>query len=174
MTSSLRGGAPAVGAGTPLHYLPRAIREPRRPLAAIFVGWLTAFPASILLAALAALLLPQAAPPEFQASGWTAMFALVIFAPVVETLIRGAVLMALQLVAPAWLAIVLSAIGWGVAHSLIAPVWGLVIWWPFLVFSTLFVAWQQRSLLLAFVMPAVVHALQNLIPATLVAYGVAV
>jgi len=71
---------------------------------------------------------------------------------------------------PAW-AIVVSALGWGIAHSSVAPIWGLVIWWPFLVFSTLFVTWRQRSLGLAFAIPMVVHALQNLLPSLLVAYG---
>lgn len=173
MSSSPSGGVAAVGAGTPLQYLPRAIREPRRPLLAIAIGWLTAFPASILLGLVAAALLPEAPPPEFQVRGASAMFALVVFAPVVETLIMGAVLLALQLVVPGWLAIILSAVGWGVAHSMLAPAWGLVIWWPFLIFSTLFVAWRARSLALAFAIPMAVHALQNLIPATLVAYGLA-
>jgi len=49
----------------------------------------------------------------------------------------------------------------------------LVIWWPFLVFSTLFVTWRDRSLTLAFLIPMCVHALQNLLPAILVAYGAA-
>jgi hypothetical protein len=72
---------------------------------------------------------------------------------------------------PPWLAVVASAVGWGIAHSSVAPIWGLVIWWPFLVFSTLFVTWRNRSLTLAFVIPMCVHALQNLLPAMLVAYG---
>jgi len=46
-----------------------------------------------------------------------------------------------------------------------------VIWWPFLVFSTLFVTWRQRSLWLAFAIPMCVHALQNLLPSLLVAFG---
>jgi hypothetical protein len=69
-------------------------------------------------------------------------------------------------------AILISAVGWGVAHSMAAPIWGLVIWWPFLIFSTLFVTWRERSLWLAFGIPMCVHALQNLIPATLIAFGV--
>jgi hypothetical protein len=46
-----------------------------------------------------------------------------------------------------------------------------VIWWPFLVFSTLFVTWRDRSLWLAFALPMCVHALQNLPPALLIASG---
>jgi hypothetical protein len=83
----------------------------------------------------------------------------------------GAVLLVLVQLVPPWLAILVSVIGWGTAHSLVAPIWGLVIWWPFLIFSTLFVTWRSRSLALAFAIPMCVHALQNLIPALLVAYG---
>jgi hypothetical protein len=163
---------PAVGSG-PLRYLPLALRVPRRPLAAIAVGWLTAFPISILLAFLAAMVLPDAQHPDFQVDGTAAILALVAFAPIVETLIMGVVLLVLLWVVPPPVAILASAAGWGIAHSLVAPVWGLVIWWPFLVFSTLFVAWRSRSLTLAFLIPMCVHALQNLVPALLLASGIA-
>jgi hypothetical protein len=125
----------------------------------------------MLFAALGALILPQAEQPQFHVNGLAAIFALVVFSPVVETLIMGSVLLLLLRFARPAVAIAASAIGWGIAHSMVAPMWGLVIWWPFLVFSTLFVAWQRRSLLLAFIIPMCVHALQNLIPALLVAYG---
>ena len=125
----------------------------------------------MVFAALGALLLPHAAQPQFHANGAAAMFALVVFSPVVETMIMGAVLLLLiRFVSPA-AAIVVSAIGWGIAHSTVAPIWGLIIWWPFLIFSTLFVTWRSRSLVLAFALPMCVHALQNLVPALLVAYG---
>lgn len=161
----------AVGARSPLRFLPLAIRVPQQPLRAIIVGWLTAFPLSMALAFLGSLLLPEAARPEFKVDGLAAILALVAFAPLVETLIMGSVLLVLLLVLPPAAAVIVSALGWGVAHSLVAPIWGLVIWWPFLVFSTLFVTWRKRSLLLAFLIPALVHALQNLVPALLVAYG---
>jgi hypothetical protein len=162
----------AVGSGSLLRFLPRAIRTPEQPLRAIAIGWLTAFPASILFAILGSLLIPQAQQPEFHATGGLAMFALVIFSPVVETLIMGAVLLVLLRLFSPTVAILVSAIGWGVAHSSLVPIWGLVIWWPFLIFSTLFVTWRERSLWLAFLIPMCVHALQNLIPAALIAYGV--
>ncbi len=166
-----RVSAADVGAGTPLSFLPAAIRSPRRPVRAIAVGWATAFPVSILFALLGSLLFPAAQQPQFHAVGLLAVFALVVFSPVLETLIMGSVLLFLVQLLPEWLAILLSAAGWGVAHSLAAPIWGLVIWWPFLVFSTLFVAWRGRSLMLAFGIPMCVHALQNLVPALLVAYS---
>jgi membrane protease YdiL (CAAX protease family) len=162
----------AVGSDSLLRYLPAAIRRPERPLRAIAVGWLLAFPVSILLAVLGSLLMPGAKPPEFHASGALAMFALVILSPVLETLIMGTVLLVLLRLFSPTLAILVSAVGWGIAHSTMAPIWGVVIWWPFLIFSTLFVAWRERSLWLAFGIPMCVHALQNLIPAALIAFGI--
>jgi membrane protease YdiL (CAAX protease family) len=103
-------------------------------------------------------------------SGATALFLLVVFAPVVETLIMGGVLLILlRLFSPA-VAVILSSLGWGIAHSMGAPTWGLVIWWPFLIFSTLFVTWRSRGLLAAFAVPAIAHGLHNLPSAFLVAY----
>ena len=165
---------PAGDRGTalrPLSFLPAPLLEPRRPALAILVGWATAFFPSIALAALVSWLLPGAAQPEFNVDGGLALFLLVVFAPVLETLIMGTVLLILMWLAGPVAAVVISALGWAVAHSLMAASWGLVIWWPFLIFSTLFVAWRQRSLLAAFAVPATVHALHNLPPALLIATG---
>lgn len=98
------------------------------------------------------------------------MLMLVGFAPIVETLIMGAALLILMRLVSPTTAILVSTVGWAVFHSLEVPIWGLVVWWPFLVFSTLFVTWHRRSLLAAFAMPALVHALNNLLPALTVAY----
>ena len=162
--------AQAVGSNTPLRFLPIAIRTPERPLRAIAVGWLTAFTPSILLGAIGTLVAPHASLPHFPGAGPVILFLLVVFSPVLETLIMGGALLILLRFLPVAAAVAVSAIGWGIAHSLKAPLWGLVIWWPFLVFSTLFVTWRSRSLALAFALPMCVHALQNLIPAVLVAY----
>jgi hypothetical protein len=101
--------------------------------------------------------------------GLTAILLLVAFSPIVETLIMGGVLLLLlRAVPPTW-AVILSAAAWGAFHSYEAPVWGLIIWWPFLIFSTLFVAWRGRSLPLAFIIPMCAHALQNLLPSLMIA-----
>ncbi len=153
---------PPHGISRPLTFLPRPLLEPRRPAVAILVGWLTAFGPSILLSALVTSLLPDLPQPEITLRGPMLFLAFVIFAPLVETLIMGCVLLVLlRLVSPA-LAIAISSIGWGIAHSTAAAAWGLIIWWPFLVFSTLFVTWRQRSIAAAFAISAAVHALQNL------------
>jgi hypothetical protein len=164
----------AVGSDSPLRFLPRAIRVPERPFLAIAVAWLTAFPISIVLALLASRLFPAAGHPDFKGGPGLIFFAVVIFSPVVETLIMGTVLLVLLRFLPEWVAIIVSAIGWGIAHSMLSPTWGMAVWWPFLILSTLFVAWRKRSLFLAFLLPICAHALQNLLPGLLIAAGVSV
>jgi len=157
-------------AAPPLSFLPSAIREPRRPLRAALVGWATAFLPAVLLGALLAAVAPEAQTPEFGLRGTFALVMLVVVAPVLETLAMGAVLLLLVRLFGELAAILLSAIGWAVLHSLQVPIWGLVIWWPFLIFSTVFVSWRRRSLAAAFAMAALVHGLNNLLPAIPVAW----
>lgn len=171
MSPDTLAAEPAVGSAGPLRFLPLAIRVPRRPFLAIAAGWLTAFLPTAAMTLIIALVATDIATPQFPFDGAEALWRLVVLAPVLETLIMGAVMLVLlQFISPV-AAIFASAIGWGIAHSLMVPIWGLVIWWPFLVFSTLFVTWRSRSLVAAFMVPASAHALQNLIPALQVAYG---
>jgi hypothetical protein len=135
----------------------------------VALGWLLAFSVTILIAGVVQLVAPDAQNPEFAITGPMAVALLAVLSPIAETLIMGGVLLILlRFLPPTW-AVVASAVGWGIAHSLAAPVWGLIIWWPFLVFSTLFVAWRERSLALAFVIPSIVHGLHNLPSAVFVA-----
>jgi len=147
--------------------LPAALAEPRQPLRAIATGWLLAFPPSILLAVLVQWLLPEVDRPNIPIGGIETVVVLVLVSPLVETLIMAAVLEVLRRFLPPAAAIILSAIGWGLAHSWVAPAWGLVIWWPFLIFSTLYVTWSKRSVWRAVGVVFAVHALQNLGPSLL-------
>jgi hypothetical protein len=156
----------------PLRFLPRPVRDPSRPWLSIPVAWATAFFPSIVLAWIISKVVPGAETPDFGSlPPAMIIFAVVIFAPLVETLIMGTVLLLLLRFVRPTVAVLISAAGWGVAHSLQIPIWGLTIWWPFLVLSTLFVAYRERSLLAAFAVPAIVHAMQNLGPAVLIASG---
>ena len=155
-----------------LKFLPAALREPRRVWLAVLTGWLLSIVGSLALAAVSRMVAPELPAPAFPMTGTVALFLLVVFAPVVETLIMAAVLeLLLRLRVPAAVAILLSAVGWAVAHSLQALGWGLVIWWPFLIFSTLFVVWRQRGFWAGVGIAAATHALQNLGPGLLVAFG---
>jgi hypothetical protein len=125
-----------------------------------------------LLSVGASRILPGQAPSFPKVDTALLLFLLVVFAPVVETLIMGTILLVLDRIAGFVPAVLLSSLGWGIAHSLQAPAWGLVIWWPFLIFSITFLVWRRRSPGLAFGMPMLVHGLQNLGPALLLVSGV--
>lgn len=152
--------------------IPDFLVEPRSPLKAIALGWPTATLPALLLAFLAGSLVGADSHPDFGTVDTTMLVAIVVVAPVIETLIMALGLEILRFVLarigrPEWLAIPLSALGWAIAHSLQAPAWGLVIWWPFLIFSALYMAWRQRSYAWALAIPMAVHALNNAIPALL-------
>ena len=154
-----------------LKFLPAPLREPRRAWLAILTGWLLSIVGSLALAAVSRLIAPELPAPVFPMNGPIALFLLVIFAPLLETLIMAGFLSLFLRFMPAAVAILLSAVGWAVAHSLQALGWGLVIWWPFLIFSTLFVVWRQRGFWAGVGIAATTHALQNLGPGLLVAFG---
>ena len=154
-----------------LRFLPAPLREPRRAWLAILVGVSLTLIGSVALSYLSQAAAPGLPTPEFPVKGWVALFALVVFAPFVETLIMAGFLsLFLRFMRPAY-AILLSAAGWGVAHSLQYIGWGLIIWWPFLIFSTLYVVWRQRSVWAAIGVATATHALQNLGPGLVVAFG---
>ena len=156
-----------------LAFLPSAIREPRRPWLAILVGYLLSIAGSLAIAWLISLVAAEAQGPDFgwlKGSGLFAILVLSILSPLIETLILAATTgLLLRFVRPVY-AILLSSFGWALAHSLQAPIWGLVIWWPFIIFTTLFVVWRRRSLAWGIAMPFIVHLLQNLLPAIMIGF----
>ncbi len=155
----------------PLSLLPAAVREPRRAWLAIVIGAALTLSGSLLLSWGASTIAPSLARPDFALRGPIAFALLVMFAPLVETLIMAAVLSLLARFLSPTLAVLTSAALWGVAHSLQATVWGLVVWWPFLVFSTLYVVWRQRGAWAGIGVAATTHALQNLAPAWKIAFA---
>ncbi len=148
-----------------------ALLEPRRPLRAILVGWAATSIPALLLSFIVASLLPKVAGPSFDNVGPAMAVMLVIVAPLLETLIMAAVLEILLLALAPKYAVVASSLGWGIAHSLMAPAWGLVIWWPFLIFSTLYVTWRGEGRAVAIGIVFAVHALNNLGPAVLLLFA---
>ena len=154
-----------------LKFFPATMREPRRAWLAILTGWALSIVGSIALAALSRAIAPTLAAPDFPMKGPTAFFMLVVFAPFLETLMMAGLLSLLLRFLPPATSVLLSALAWGVAHSSMALGWGLVIWWPFLIFSTLYVVWRQRGFWIAVAIAATTHALQNLAPGLVVAFG---
>ena len=154
-----------------LRFLPPPIREPRRAWLAIPLAWLLSFFGSLALAALVHWIVPNAKSIEVpKLPAWLVISAFTVLSPVLESILMGLGLRFLMKRMPAPPAILVSAACWGVFHSLQLPVWGLAIWWPFLIFSTLFVVWQQRGFWTGGWVAAATHALQNLGPSLALAY----
>lgn len=150
-----------------LRFLPQFLFDNRRsPLGYIPKAWLLVFLPSAVLAAVVNTLAPAAEQPEL-GSGWPMLFGVILFAPFVETLIMAGVIQLLSRFLSAPLTAVASAAGWGVAHSLAAPIWGLVIWWPFLIFSLAYLTWRPHGFWKAVAIVTAIHALQNAFPALL-------
>lgn len=110
--------------------------------------------------------------PHFdRAAGSVVLFVMVVVAsPVIETLVLGFGLWLLAFLTRKllWQALGSSVI-WAVLHSLAAPAWGLVVLWPFFVFSCAYLAWRRRSWWHAMGMACGVHMFQNLLPGILIA-----
>lgn len=104
---------------------------------------------------------PAEGMPEWSI-GWVDLAGLVVFAPIVETLLLSALLWALSRViaSPVRIAAV-SALLWGGLHGAVAPMWFFGTVWAFFVFSYAYLAWRPRSYRHAFVAAALPHAMQN-------------
>ena len=90
------------------------------------------------------------------------VYVAVLAAPVLETLVLGALLRLLELATPRrqWLAL-LSALAWGGAHAWFHPLWFFGTVWSFYVFSRAWLAWRPVSYKHAFAAAALPHALVN-------------
>lgn len=155
----------------PLSLFPVAVREPRRAWLAILIGAALTLSGSLLLSWGASTIAPTLARPDFALRGFGAFAMLVLFAPLAETLIMAVVLTLLARFVSPTLAVLASAAIWGIAHSLQATVWGLVVWWPFLVFSMLYLVWRQRGTPAAIGVATTTHALQNIVPGWAIAFS---
>ncbi|GAA0673969.1 hypothetical protein FHT00_001457 [Sphingomonas insulae] len=166
--------APVISSGWqggrgPLAILPLPLFRDTRPWLAILLGWVLTIVGSTMLSYVIAWLAPDNAGPELgDTSAPVKLFLIAGFSPVVETLIMAAILAILLRLLAGWQAVIASAAIWGVLHSLASPWWGAVIWWPFLIFSTLYVTWRPHGFWKAVGIVIAVHVLQNLFPALLI------
>ena len=103
--------------------------------------------------------------PSFEGGVLYLSAMLIIFGPLSETLLLAGGLWLLSFITKhrVWLA-VFSAIIWAVVHSLLAPIWGLCVIWPFFVFSCSYLAWRKRSWWHAILITSGIHAFQNALP----------
>lgn len=133
----------------------------------ILKAWLLALLPSLVLAQLIGFAAPDAELPDLPRIDLNGFLRLTVLAPVVETLLIVPPLLLLQRLLGPGPAVLLSAVGWGFAHSFFAPIWGLVAWWPFLVMSIALLTWRERGIWLAMAIVIAIHALQNGFAATL-------
>lgn len=100
---------------------------------------------------------------------WLTAFLIVVVSPFFETLLMtGPVVLIDRWLGPLP-AVVGSALIWAIAHSLAAARWGLVIWWPFLLFSIAYLTWRGRGYWRAVGIVFALHALNNAVPIAAVA-----
>ena len=94
-----------------------------------------------------------------------ALLALCVIAPIIETFGLAVVIWILRRVAtrPAYLPWLAALVCAGL-HSLRAPWWGLEIFWSFVIFALCYLTWEKKSVLQAFWMSVILHALHNLAP----------
>ncbi len=133
------------------------------PLAPRYIAkaWLTALLPSIALSALVRLLAAEAAAPQFPGEAGSLVLFVVFVGPALETGLLALPLLLLNRLFGPGPAVVGSALIWAAVHSLVVPIWGLVIWWPFLIMSTAFLTWRRKGLAMALTVAFAIHALQN-------------
>lgn len=134
-------------------------------------AWALALLPSLGLAILVGLLAPQSDRPDIALDSSLEILFVIALGPLIETLLMVPPLLLINRFAGPGPAVVGSALLWGLAHGLQAPVWGLVIWWPFLVFSIAMLTWRGRGLGLAILIVTAIHGLQNSVPAALMLIG---
>ena len=155
---------PVQAADRPRHlaFLPRFLFDTEGSKSLYVVRlWLLALLPSLMLSGIVSLLVPDAEPPALVTEGSIPLLLIIVVAPLIETLIMAAILLGLRRIVGPTPAVLASALLWAAAHSLSAPVWGLIVWWPFLVFSAAFLAWRDRSLLTPIGIVTMAHAMQN-------------
>lgn len=155
-----------------LTFLPGFLFRPEGPkLIYMLKAWALVLLPSLLLSLTVNVSIPSAEGPDLPISGPVMIALIALIGPFVETLIMAAVLTVLRRLMGFGPAVVLSAAGWGLAHSWGAPTWGLVAWWPFLIFSTVFLAWRPRGAWTAILIVTAIHVLQNSFAVTLLLLG---
>lgn len=93
---------------------------------------------------------------------WLQLFGLVVFAPLVETMLLAGLVTGLAALIRSWLIVaVLSALIWGGLHALLHPFWFFGTVWSFFLYSCGYLRWREHSHGRAFVAAALPHALVN-------------
>lgn len=127
---------------------------------------------TVVMSVLFLILFPQWLQVELPADVELAFFGIVILTPIIETLLMWPLIALISLMTKnTWVIAFNSAFAWAVFHSLSAPVWGLSIFWSFVVFSIGFVEWGKKSKVTALWVTCAVHMLQNFVNFALMRLG---
>jgi len=133
----------------------------------IFIAYLTSFLPSIVISLLINPFIGDSGP-KFSGTSFHMLFSLIIFAPLAETLLMWLIIYLLSFTKLKTSGIVLiSATIWAILHSLSSPMWGLVVLWPFTVFSISFMNWKKVSITHAICITTAIHALQKFYPSSI-------
>lgn len=130
----------------------------------ILRAFLISFIPSIIISVILTPLFPEGGP-EFQGNTLSLVISLIFVSPILETLLMWPIIKIIGLFTSKHKrTAILSALIWAIFHSLLAPIWGFVIAWPFFVFSTAFIEWKKKSTLSAICVTTLIHMCQNSIP----------
>lgn len=104
--------------------------------------------------------------PEFPADSLPRILvAMCVVAPLLETAGLAVIIWILQrLVKRTAYVPLAAALVCAALHSLAKPLWGIEIFWAFLIFSLCYVTWARKSFWHALGLTALLHALHNLLP----------
>lgn len=107
---------------------------------------------------------PELEKPEFPEEFIVGFIGIVFVSPLIETLLMWPIIYLISLVSKStWHISIASALLWAVLHSLATPIWGVIIFWSFLIFSISFVEWRKISVKDAYIVTLAIHMIQNLI-----------
>jgi len=88
-----------------------------------------------------------------------------LISPLVETFAMWLLLWALSVFTEkTYLLSVISGVAWGFIHGLTSPIWGLFVFWPFIIFSFCFLEWKKKSVKDAIIVTSIVHTCHNIFP----------
>jgi len=139
------------------------------------MGLTSLVPSVAFAVVLLAILTPLGVPahqmaPEFKGPSPPVLFIeVVLLSPIAETVAMSLGIMLIsRLTKRPFVIAAVSAVVWAALHSAVALIWGLVILWPFFVFSCAYLAWRPQGWLKAVTMAACIHIFQNLLPGMLV------
>lgn len=128
---------------------------------------------AILISSCLVWLFPETEQPSFAEDGMIGFFFGAVFlGPIAETFVLwGGISFIRLFVSSTWKIALVSASVWAVLHSSSAAMWGMVIFWSFVVFSISFIEWAKVSTRDALLVTAAIHMCQNFLVFLVLQFG---